>query len=134
MAGIVQQAQAEAIAAGQRDFRMRSLRLEASRRLEAGEPAQAVELYRQLAEEDPDSASAHRDLSLALVRAGQIEAAIAPLERAQRLAPTADGHLALADIYRAVGRTAEADRERRLGAEAVDRRKLERLRELVGGR
>ncbi len=134
MAGIVQQAQAEAIAAGQRDFRMRSLRLEASRRLEAGEPAPAVELYRQVADEDADSASAHRDLGLALVRAGQVEAAIAPIERAQQLAPTAEGHLALADVYRAMGRTAEADRERRLGAEAVARRKVERLRELVGGK
>ncbi|MEO8257887.1 MAG: tetratricopeptide repeat protein [Acidobacteriota bacterium] len=128
-----QRLQAEAMALAQRQSEVKAIRLDAARRLGAGDLAAAAALYRQALVLAPDDAGMHRDLAVALFKAGEPEPAIAALEQALRLDDSAGDHRLLADAYRAAGRLADSEAQTILATRALDRAKEERLRR-IGGR
>ena len=68
---------------------------------------------------EPDSYGANLNLGRFLAKSGDLEGAIAPLQKAASIRPNApEPHMYLADYYTQMGREADAERER---AEAVKR-------------
>ena len=82
---------------------------------------------------DPKSARSHRDLGLALLRAGRPREAIVALESAQRMEETQDGFRYLAEAFTALGDRDASSRQLLLYRRAVEQAKRERIRELAGG-
>lgn len=124
--------QAEAEAAGQREFQLDALRRQASRDLLVGDHERAIVRFREAAAIDPGSARSHRDLGVALIRAKRFNEAIEPLAAAQRVQETAEGYIHLIDAFAGTGHTVEAERQRELYRRHVARLKLDRIRELAG--
>src|SRR5205085_813726 len=77
---VFQRLQAEAIAAAQRESRVKTIRLDASRRLADRDFSGAAALLRQALADDPRDAGVLRDLAAALIESGQTTQAIAALE------------------------------------------------------
>jgi len=131
---VFQRMQAEVVASGQREFQLDAVRRDAARNLTSGDYNRALEQYRQALNDDPNTARSSRDLGLALMKAERPQEAIGYFERAQQLEPTAEGHRSLADAYKAMGNAEESERQNALYEQTIQRRKLERLRELGGSR
>ena len=123
--------QAEAEAAGQREFQLDALRRQAAKEALAGDHEQALGHYREAAALDPGARS-QRDLGLALIRAKRFSEAIAPLQTAQLMEETAEGSLYLADAYLGAGNTEAANQQRSRYREFVAQTKMDRVRELGG--
>jgi len=130
---VFQQLQGEVHARGQRDFQVEQQRREAALRLASGEPAQALELLQQIVREDPGNPRWRRELGAALLRARLVADAIAVPESEQRLEASADGLRLLADAYALAGRAADSQREQARYDAAMQRARLERLRNLDAG-
>src|SRR6185503_18330869 len=105
--------QAEAEAAGQREFQLDALRRQAAKEALAGDHEQSVAHARQAAEIDPGPRS-QRDLGIALLRAKRFNEAIEPLRNAQQIDETGEGFVFLVDALTASGNTVEAARQREL--------------------
>ena len=75
---------------------------------EQGRIADGVDVVRKLIAIDPDQARAHKLLGMALSHLGRHEDALASLDRAIALAPSADAHGSRADALVALGRREEA--------------------------
>ena len=123
--------QAEAEAAGQREFQLDALRRQAAKDALAGNHDRAIALFREAASID-QGARSQRDLGLALLRAKRFTEAIEPLVSAQNVEATADGFVYLIDALTASGSTDEAARQRALHREFLLKAKFERLRDLTG--
>ena len=124
------QQQAEAEAAGQREFQLDAIRRQASKDALAGDRQGALARFEDAARIDPQSARSHRDLGLALLRAQRPSEAVEHLLAAQKIEETAEGFIYLVDAYSAVGNAEEAGRLRALAREFALARKMERVREL----
>ena len=124
--------QADAEAAGQRDFQLDALRRQAAKDLLAGDRQGALARFEDAARLDPQSARSHRDLGLALLRAQRPREAIDHLLAAQRIEETEEGFVYLVDAYGAVGNAEEASRQRALARAFALSKKMERVRELGG--
>lgn len=123
--------QAEAEAAGQREFQLDALRRQAARDALAGNHEQALTRYREVASVDPGARS-QRDLGLALLRAKRFTDAIEPLRIAQQTDETAEGFVYLIDALTASGDTVEAGRQRGLYRQHLGRVRMDRVRRLGG--
>ncbi len=85
---------------------------------EAGRPAKARELYREILEREPDHAESLHLLGLITARDGEPEAGAGMIRRAMALAPgRAPHHNSLAAAYHMLGRDAEAAAEYRAAAD-----------------
>jgi tetratricopeptide (TPR) repeat protein len=111
---VYQRLQTEATAARSRQLEIDGLRRDASVSIVNGEFAKAVALLRQALERDPNQAQSHLDLGIALLKAGQAAQAVEHLTVAASTEDSEDAHAYLADAYVALGRTADAERERAL--------------------
>ena len=131
---IFQRMQAEAMADAQRQSELKVTLLSAAASLAMGEYAAAAETFRKALAVDPDAADVQRDLGIALMKAGQYDAAIQPLARAAQLEDRADLHQLLADAYKAIGRLDDSQAQAVLSERSVGRRKGERLRKITVGR
>jgi tetratricopeptide (TPR) repeat protein len=129
-----QRMRVDLMAAGQLEFQLDAIRREGLRHSSAGSHDEALALLNRLVTAAPGSAVAHRDLGLALSRAGRLDEAVSSLTRAQQLEATAEGHAYLADAYRVLGNLEESRRQHALRDSLLERKKIERLRELGGGR
>jgi tetratricopeptide (TPR) repeat protein len=127
-----QQQQAEAEAAGQREFQLDAARREGWRLLNAGAHAESVATFETLVATDPADARSHRDLGLALVRARRPQDAIAYLEAAQRIEETIEGFRLLADALNAAGDREGGSRQTIRYRESLQQAKRDRIRELAG--
>jgi predicted Zn-dependent protease len=101
------------------------LRLNAEMRLADRDYAGAIDTWRQAIALQPGSAAVHLRLAEALAAASRPDEAVAEYVTAISVNAGADAHRRLAELYDALGRTAEASRER---ATHVQRR-LEELRQ-----
>jgi tetratricopeptide (TPR) repeat protein len=117
--------QAQAIEDDRRVKAAAVLRLNAEMHLADRDYAGAVDLWRQANLIQPGSAAVHFRLAEALVSAGRPGEAVAEYLAAVSLQAGPDAHRRLADLYDALGRTADGSRER---ATYVQRR-LEELRQ-----
>jgi tetratricopeptide (TPR) repeat protein len=124
--------QAEAEAAGQREFQRDALRRQASKDTLGGNREGALAGFEAAARMDPQSARSQRDLGLALLRAQRPREAIEHLVAAQRIEETAEGFVYLVDAYGALGNAEEANRQRTLAREFAMGKRMERVRELDG--
>ena len=81
----------------------------AQARHRAGEIAEAMLVYREILEREPDNPAALHLLGVASLQTGEVEAAVGLLERAKRLMP-ANGDVLnnLGEAYRVLGRDDEA--------------------------
>lgn len=113
---VYQGLQTEETAARSRQLEIEGLRRDASVSILKGESAKAVALLRQALERDPQSAQLRLDLGLALLKAGQPADAIEPLTGAAAKENSEDAHAYLAEAYAALGRIADAERERAIAA------------------
>ncbi len=116
--------QAQAIEDDRRAKNAAVLRLNAEMRLSQRDYAGAVDSWRQAILLQPGSATVHLRLAEALVAGSRPDEAVAEYLTAISLKAGADAHRRLAELYEALGRTAESRRER---ATHVERR-LEELR------
>jgi tetratricopeptide (TPR) repeat protein len=116
--------QAQAIDDDRRVKTAAVLRLSAEMRMAEGDYAGAVDSWRQAILLQPGSATVHLRLAEALAAANRPDEAVAEYLTAISLKAGADAHRRLAELYDALGRTAESSRER---ATHVERR-LEELR------
>jgi tetratricopeptide (TPR) repeat protein len=123
--------QAEAEAAGQREFQLDALRRQAARDALAGNHDQALARYREVVVIDPGARS-QRDLGLALIRAKRFAEAIEPLRIAQQTDETEEGFVYLIDALTATGNTVEAGRQRELYRQHLMRERMDRVRRLGG--
>jgi choline-sulfatase len=83
-------------------------------RLQQKQDSQAVESLRRAIELMPDSVPAQRQMGIALSQTGDWKTAAVHLEiAAARLPRSAEAHSLLADAYAHLGRSSDADRERR---------------------
>lgn len=123
--------QAEAEAAGQREFQLDALRRQAAKDALAGNHEQAIARYREAAQLDP-SGRTQRDLGLLLVRVKKLAEAIEPLAAAQKIEETAEGFAALVTVYATLGKDEDAERARADYREFLSRERMRRLRELAG--
>jgi tetratricopeptide (TPR) repeat protein len=119
-----EQRQAQAIDDDRRAKTAAVLRLNAETRLAEGDPAGAVEIWRQAIALQPGSAAVHLRLAEALTAAGRPDEAAAEYLTAISLNAGIDAHRRLAELYASRGRTAEAGRERAIYVE----QRLEELR------
>jgi tetratricopeptide (TPR) repeat protein len=101
------------------------LRLNAEMRMAERDYAAAVDIWRQAIMLQPGSAAVHLRLAEALAAAKQPDEAVAEYLTAISLQGGADAHRRLAELYDALGRTAEGSRERAIHVE----RRLEELRQ-----
>lgn len=117
--------QAESLAAERRAYEINQLKIEAALGSEAGDVAKAVTLWQQVVQSEPNVATNHVKLGLALSRAGRHEAAIDAFRSA--LTHDADPvvHRYIADEQATLGRPEESARERA----TYVRLKQERLRQ-----
>ena len=92
----------------------------------SGEYDAAIEMWKQAIEVRRGSVG-HLQIAGALIKAGRLDEAAAVLESAIPSNPGAEAHRRLAEVYAALGRTAESERERRTYTE----QRLEELR--LGG-
>ncbi len=111
---IYQRLQTEATAAQSRRLEIEGFRRDASVSIVNGEFAKAVGLLRQALGRDPDQARSHLDLGIALLKAGQAAEAVGHLTAAAAKEESEDAHVYLAEAYVALGRSADAERERAL--------------------
>jgi tetratricopeptide (TPR) repeat protein len=125
-----QRLQTEATAARSRQLEIDGLRRDASVSIVNGDFAQAIGLLRQVLERDQESAQSHLELGIALLKAGQAAEAVDRLNAAAARQDEEDAHEYLSEAYTALGRRADADRER---AVAV-RMRQEALRRAGAGR
>jgi tetratricopeptide (TPR) repeat protein len=130
---IFQRTQAAAMAATQRQTRLKATLREASERLANAEYVAAAALFRKALSDDPDNAGVSRDLGAALMKAGQPGEAIQALETALRSEDSAEVHGLLAEAYRALGRIEESQAQSAFAERALERKKEERLRRMGGG-
>ena len=78
----------------------------------------AVRPLRQAVQDSPSSARANLELGRVLLHLDQLDEAVSHLEKAVRIAPMDfNAHLLLGRAYLKLGRTAEGEREMRLGQE-----------------
>jgi tetratricopeptide (TPR) repeat protein len=117
--------QAQAIEDDRRVKTAAVLRLNAEMRMAERDYAGAVDLWRQAMSLQRGTAAIHVRLAEALTAANRPDEAVAEYLTAIALKAGPDAHRRLADLYGALGRTAEASRER---ATYVERR-LEELRQ-----
>jgi predicted Zn-dependent protease len=113
---VYQRLQTEATAARSRQLEVDGLRRDASVSIVNGEFAKAVTLLRQALERDPESAQSRLDLGLALLKAGQPADAIEQLTAAAARENSEDAHAYLSEAYAALGRSADAQRERAIAS------------------
>ena len=113
---VYQRLQTEETATRSRRLEIEGLRRDASVSILNGESAKAVALLRQALERDPESAQLRLDLGLALLKAGQPADAIEPLTGAAAKENSEDAHVYLAEAYAALGRNADAERERAIAS------------------
>ncbi|HEY1302253.1 MAG TPA: tetratricopeptide repeat protein [Vicinamibacterales bacterium] len=123
--------QAEAEAAGQREFEIDALRRQAAKHLRDGDIAEGIAKLEAVATLDPRSSRSHRELGGALLRAQRAAEGIERLVKAQQLDATPEGFAQLADAYAVAGFAQESTRMRAAYVEAVHRAKLDRIRELA---
>ena len=123
--------QAEAEASGQREFEIDALRRQASKQIREGDVVDGILKLESVVMLDSQSSRSHRDLAVALLRAGRTMEAIDHLQRAQQIEKTADGFAQLADAYAAAGNPEASARLRAAYAESMNRAKLDRIRELA---
>ncbi len=132
--------QAEVMASTQRQSELNATKRDAARRLADRDFTGAAALLRKAltmvttAVNDADAANLNRDLGFALLRAGQADEAIQPLQRAVQLQDTVDVHRLLAEAYSARGQRAERDAQVALAERVSERAKVERLQKLNGPR
>jgi len=131
---IFQQVQAEAMANTQRQSELKIALRDAALSLGSGDYLAAASLLRKALAIDPDAGNVQRDLGIALMKLGEIEAAIQPLTRALQSDDGAELHQLLADAYRALGRTADSQTQAALVVRAAEHKKEERLRNPIGSR
>jgi tetratricopeptide (TPR) repeat protein len=122
--------QAEATAAGQREFQLDAVRRDASRSVLAGDHDRAIQLLTDALATSPRDARLERDLGVALLRAQRAAEALPHLEAA---APADDslellGHLAAAPS--AAGNSDQSARFRARYQERAQQEKLSRLQQL----
>jgi tetratricopeptide (TPR) repeat protein len=122
--------QADERAAGQRDFRLEQLRAGATRAVSTGAGDEAVATLQQIAVEDSRNPRWPRELGAVLLRLRRPQEAIAALNAAQALQPSAEGHQLLADAYALAGMAAESRAQLALAEAARQRRRLVQLRAL----
>ena len=116
--------QAQAIDDDRRVKTAAVLRLSAEMRMAERDYAGAVDSWRQAILLQPGSATVHLRLAEALAAANRPDEAVAEYLTAISLKAGADAHRRLAELYDALGRTAESSRERVTHVE----RRLEELR------
>ena len=124
--------QADAEAAGQREFQLDALRRQAAKDLLAGDRQGALARFEDAARLDPQSVRSHRDLGLALLRAQRPREAIDHLLAAQRIEETEEGFVYLVDAYVAIGNADGANQQRALARAFALSKKMGRIRELGG--
>lgn len=107
-----QRLQSEATAARSQQLEIEGLRRDASVSIVNGEFAQAIALLRRVLERDPESAQSHLELGIALLKGGQAAEAVERLTAAASRDDEADAHEYLSEAYAALGRRADAERER----------------------
>ena len=127
---VYQRLQAEATAARSRQLEIEGLRRDASVSIVNGEFAKAVSLLRQALERDAQSAQARLDLGLALLKAGQPAEAVEHLTAAAAKENSEEAHEYLSEAYAALGRRADAERERAIAV----RMRQDALRRTGAGR
>jgi tetratricopeptide (TPR) repeat protein len=116
--------QAQAIEDDRRVKTAAVLRLNAEMRMAERDHAGAIDLWRQAIASQPGNAAIHLRLAETLAAANRPDEAVAEYLTAISLKAGAEAHRRLAELYDALGRTAEGSRER---ATHVERR-LEELR------
>ncbi len=121
--------QAQAIDNDRRVKAAAVLRLNAEMRMTAGDPAGAVDIWRQAILLQPGGAAVHLRLAEALTAAKRPDEAVAEYLTAISLNAGPDAHRRLAELYDSLGRTDEAGRERRVHVE----QRLEELRQRAEG-
>ena len=121
--------QAQAIENDRRVKTAAVLRLNGEMRMTAGDPAGAVDVWRQAILLQPGSAAVHLRLAEALAVANRPDEAVAEYLTAISLNAGTDAHRRLAELYDSLGRTGEAGRERRVHVE----QRLEELRQRAEG-
>jgi len=117
--------QAQAIEDDRRTKAAAVLRLSAEMRMAERDYAGAVDIWRQAILLQPGSAAVHLRVAEALAAANRPDEAVAEYLTAISFKAGADAHRRLAELYDALGRTAEGSRER---ATHIERR-LEALRQ-----
>lgn len=131
---VFQRLQADAMANTQRQTALKIIKRDAAQSLDKHEYVAAAALFRRALDVEPDSAAVNRDLGFALMKAGRFDEAVRVLDAAVRLEDTVDAHRLLAEVYTALGRTANSQTEATLAARAAARVKEERLRRMGSGR
>lgn len=106
--GTFERLRTDGIARDRRDDARAGLRKTAAAHAARGEYRAAVDVWRRLIAEEPDAAGNYVSLADILMRAGQFEAALAPLVKAAELDGVADVHRRLADVLAALDRRAES--------------------------
>ena len=129
--GLFARQQAEAEAAGQREFQLDALRRQAGRDTLAGNHDEAIARFREALAIDPSPRS-QRDVGIALIRAKRFAEAIEPLRAAQQVEETAEAFALLIEALSATGDASEAERQRGFYRQHLARAKMERIRELGG--
>jgi tetratricopeptide (TPR) repeat protein len=127
---VYQRLQRDATAAQSRRLEVDGLRRDASLSIVNGEYEKGIELLRRALERDPESASSHLDLGIALLKGGHAQEAVERLTAAAAREDGEETHGYLADAYTALGRLEDAERERAIQL----RLRQEALRRAGGGR
>jgi tetratricopeptide (TPR) repeat protein len=117
--------QTQAIEADRRVKAAAVLRLNAEMRVAERDYANAVDIWRQAILLQPGSAPVHLRVAEALALANRPDEAVAEYRTAISLNAGTDAHRRLAELYDALGRTAEGSRERAIHIQ----RRLEELRQ-----
>jgi len=124
---VFERQQSDVAAEGQRAFQVDALRREASRYLIAGALDDALRVLREILGAD-DSARSHRELSVALMRAGRAAEAVEHLEAARRLDENPEVLALLAAAYETGGNREESARLRAQERRLTEQARLERIR------
>jgi tetratricopeptide (TPR) repeat protein len=125
-------AEAELTAETQRHAELDALVLDAARSLTSGDYEAAVASLRKAITAQPGLAATHRDLGIALMKAGRHDQAVEALTHALQLEDGADVHRLLAEAYKALGRDDESQTQYGLFARLTEISKAQRLRKMAG--
>jgi tetratricopeptide (TPR) repeat protein len=127
---VYQKLQAEETAARSRQLELDGFRRDASVSLDGGDYEKAVDLLRRVVERDPQSATSHLDLGIALLRAGKFAEAAESFNASVARNGGPDAHGYLVQAYEKLGRLDDSRRER----EIYDRMRREALQRAGTGR
>jgi tetratricopeptide (TPR) repeat protein len=128
----VRREQDDAFALGQLRFKVAGMKRDAADAVAGGRPGEAIAMLQEIIALAPEDADARRQLAAVMLADERHDEAIAALEGAEQLQPTADGAAALADAYTRAGRADAARTARARRDELVGQRKQRRIEGLAG--